>query len=387
MRRLAFAILLFLALSGRVAAATRLSLEEPADRTWTEQPLISWGPDQSLRVYTNSRPNGAAVLFMGSGAFLQAPDAIDPGDPELAPFRDRGFAFVVLDYPTGDGVFYQTPNSWDGAVAGLQVAREVLPRYGVDPDRIAVLGTSAGGNLAAYLGLLPSPPRAVGVVDGLLALDSYTTVQPALHFGSMFGAHSQAEWDAIPLQDKQMISPPFLAQFAPADTWKVTVGLYYGNIQGLNLPCTPVHWHDAANGCLHAQALAAFGPAAVLFAADTGSTHAEAFAALAELFEARLFSEPVSDGGAGSAPFPLRLALFEHGAGARLCVANVKSNATVTLEMRPSGYEAAKAGIVGGSTIFDLNLAGLGAPEFARAIEDSNGVIRTSGWLRLDPLR
>lgn len=353
--------------------------------TWTEQPLISWGPDQSLRVYTNSDPNGAMVLFMGGGAFLTAIDAIDPNDRELAPFRNRGFAFAVLDYPTADGIYYQSPNSWDGAEAGLAQARASASTFGIDPDKIAVLGTSAGGNLAAYLGVLPNPPRAVGVVDGLLALDSYTTVSPPLHFGSMFGAHSQAAWNAVPLADKQSISPPFLAAAAPADVWRVSVGLYYGNEQGLPA-CQPVHWHDAANGCIHAGALAARGAPGVVFEAGAQWTHAEAFDALSILFQARCFSQPLADGAAGGEPFPVRIALLAHGPGGRIRAANLQAGATAELEVRPFGRAGRAVAAADGVATLPIYLAGMREPEYARVIEHVGSATRASGWLRIDPL-
>lgn len=66
-----------------------------------------------------------------------------------------GYACFSIDYDTHPHSF---PLSWQEARAAVAFVRAHATEYNVDPDRIAALGTSAGGQIAALLALAPEGP-------------------------------------------------------------------------------------------------------------------------------------------------------------------------------------------------------------------------------------
>ena len=70
----------------------------------------------------------------------------------------RGYVCFSIDYDTHPRSF---PYSWEESRAAVAFLRTHAPEYAVDPQRIAVLGTSAGGQLAALVAVAPSGPAPV----------------------------------------------------------------------------------------------------------------------------------------------------------------------------------------------------------------------------------
>ncbi len=66
-----------------------------------------------------------------------------------------GYTCFSIDYDTHPRSF---PVSWQESRTGVAFFRDHATEYGVDPYRIAVLGTSAGGQLAALVALAPQGP-------------------------------------------------------------------------------------------------------------------------------------------------------------------------------------------------------------------------------------
>jgi acetyl esterase/lipase len=78
------------------------------------------------------------------------------GDRKLAPdlsrfFAQRGFAMVSIDYRLSEEVTFPAPII--DVKAAVRWVRSVAERFSLDPDRIALWGSSAGGHLAACAAL------------------------------------------------------------------------------------------------------------------------------------------------------------------------------------------------------------------------------------------
>lgn len=71
-----------------------------------------------------------------------------------------GYVCFSIDYDTHRHSF---PISWNEARDAVIFLRTHATQYSVDPGRIAVLGTSAGGQLAALLALAPQGPAAASL--------------------------------------------------------------------------------------------------------------------------------------------------------------------------------------------------------------------------------
>ncbi len=73
----------------------------------------------------------------------------------------HGYVCFSIDYDTHPRSF---PTSWQEARAALLFLRAHAAEYRIDRDRIAVLGTSAGGQLAALLAVAPEGPAATSLL-------------------------------------------------------------------------------------------------------------------------------------------------------------------------------------------------------------------------------
>lgn len=74
-----------------------------------------------------------------------------------ADLAQRGYVSFAIDYDLKAGSF---PLSWDEARGAVQFLREHAAEYHVDPRRIVIAGTSAGGELAALVALAPGGPAS-----------------------------------------------------------------------------------------------------------------------------------------------------------------------------------------------------------------------------------
>jgi acetyl esterase/lipase len=94
-------------------------------------------PDKSVK-------NGAAVIICPGGGYQIL--AWDLEGTEIAAWLNKnGYAAFVLQY--------RVPQKRDGALQDVQRAMRIIrndaSKYGVDPDKIGVMGFSAGGSLTA----------------------------------------------------------------------------------------------------------------------------------------------------------------------------------------------------------------------------------------------
>ncbi|MFE2429104.1 alpha/beta hydrolase [Streptomyces sp. NPDC059373] len=110
-------------------------------------------PDVVLRTYRPQGVTGPLPLVYdihGGGFMLGAPE-IDHGH-NLVICRELGAAVFSVDYRLAPEHPY--PAGLEDCYAGLSWAAKNATDLGIDPDRIALFGGSAGGGLAAGLALL-----------------------------------------------------------------------------------------------------------------------------------------------------------------------------------------------------------------------------------------
>lgn len=115
-------------------------------------PGLAGEPDVRCLIYTPEKTDGPLPAYLhlhGGGYVLGSPEGSDIQNISLA--AELGCMVVSVDYRLAPGFPY--PAALNDAYAGLSWLFDNAAMLGVDPARIAIGGESAGGGLAAALGL------------------------------------------------------------------------------------------------------------------------------------------------------------------------------------------------------------------------------------------
>ncbi|MCB9266762.1 MAG: alpha/beta hydrolase [Lewinellaceae bacterium] len=99
------------------------------------------------------KATGAAVMICPGGGYGHL--AMEKEGTKIAQwYNSLGVHAFVLKYRLGnpEGTEYQHPAMLNDARRGLRIIRSGAQKWGIDPDRIGVMGFSAGGHLASTLG-------------------------------------------------------------------------------------------------------------------------------------------------------------------------------------------------------------------------------------------
>lgn len=102
--------------------------------------LTAYLPDAANR-------NGASILILPGGGYEHL--APHEGQGYAVWFAEHGVTAYVLKYRLGPKYHY--PVELEDAARALRMVRAFAVRDGLDPHRVAIIGSSAGGHLAATL--------------------------------------------------------------------------------------------------------------------------------------------------------------------------------------------------------------------------------------------
>ncbi|MEW1912955.1 alpha/beta hydrolase [Kitasatospora sp. NPDC085895] len=114
-----------------------------------EDRTVPGDPDVPVRIYRPQHAHGAVVWLHGGGFVFGGLDAEHPWATRIA--RDSGAVVISVGYRRAPE--HRFPAALDDAYIVLTWAAEHAPALGIDTDRIAVGGHSAGANLAAAMTL------------------------------------------------------------------------------------------------------------------------------------------------------------------------------------------------------------------------------------------
>jgi len=117
------------------------------------------------------RANGSAVIVMPGGAYMGLASILE-GREVADWFASHGFTAFVLRYRLGKK--YLLPIPLVDARRAVQLVRTRARDYHIAPNRITVVGFSAGGNLAALTGtqFVPGKPDAEDPGDPIARVSS-----------------------------------------------------------------------------------------------------------------------------------------------------------------------------------------------------------------------
>jgi acetyl esterase/lipase len=153
-------------------ATTMLSAQKPVELplwpngapnnnelTGTEQGRNNGGvsnvTEPTLTVYPAPHPNGMAIIMYPGGGYSGL--AMHHEGHDMASwFNTQGITYAVLKYRMPNG-HHEVPLS--DAEQAIRMVRKHAAEWGVNPQRVGIMGASAGGHLAASLATLYSSDK------------------------------------------------------------------------------------------------------------------------------------------------------------------------------------------------------------------------------------
>ena len=132
----------------------------------------------TLFVYRATQPTGMAVIACPGGGYARL-SMNNEGHDHADWYNAQGITFVVLKYRMPNG-HKEVPLS--DAEQAIRIVRSHAEEWGVDPHRVGIMGSSAGGHLAASLATLYSSEETRP--DFQILFYPVITMQNATHAGS-----------------------------------------------------------------------------------------------------------------------------------------------------------------------------------------------------------
>lgn len=167
------------------------------------------------------RPNGSAVIICPGGGYVRLSTARE-GEQYAAWLSTLGITSFVLTYRMAE---FGHPAPLQDVLRAVRLVRSQAARFRLGADRIGVMGSSAGGHLAASAATLFAHPlgRTGAELDKVSARPDFAILMypviamdgPAVHAGSrkaLLGASPSAETVALMSVERQVSSatPPTL---------------------------------------------------------------------------------------------------------------------------------------------------------------------------------
>lgn len=136
--------------AGATATAAASAAVSAALPTYADVPYATVSASQALDLWIPTTGSGPfpLVIFVHGGAFSGGDKAMEGGN--VAAVLAKGYAAASLNYRlSGEAIF---PAAVQDVKAAVRFLRANASKYGLDPDRFAAWGESAGGNLVAMIG-------------------------------------------------------------------------------------------------------------------------------------------------------------------------------------------------------------------------------------------
>ncbi|MBO0842228.1 MAG: alpha/beta hydrolase [Nocardioides sp.] len=192
------------------------------------------GELQRLDIHLPTGPSRAPVLVQIHGGAWSSSSKDMQGAKLTAQMTERGWICVAIGYRLAPAAKW--PAQIVDTFLALAWVREHIAAYGGDPERIAVMGRSAGGQLAALAALAPDDPRWGVASTPVIACvpfygvydlagddgDPYTVgLRDVGLLGNVFPADATIEdfRAASPLHRVRAGSPPFFVLHGDRDSY------------------------------------------------------------------------------------------------------------------------------------------------------------------------
>ncbi|WP_433235006.1 alpha/beta hydrolase [Actinomadura nitritigenes] len=108
-------------------------------------------PDQFGQLWPGSGSGPHPLLVLLHGGYWRARYGLDVMNAMAADLSEAGFAVWNLEYRRVGSVGGGWPGTFDDVEAGYRLLADSAAEYGLDTNRIGIIGHSAGGHLALWL--------------------------------------------------------------------------------------------------------------------------------------------------------------------------------------------------------------------------------------------
>lgn len=186
---------------------------------------IPYCNDQALDIYyprKGSATTAPVVIYLHGGGWENNNKASEVGMLDmLEPLRDEGFAVVSIDYRKLPEFSFPAPVQ--DALCSVRFLRASQTELGINPNKIALFGFSAGGHLAGMVGVLDSVnyfsqgqayPEQSSRVNAVVTLAGLLDFENALRNNNILRIRyflKGANWhSAAPASYVSSDDPPFL---------------------------------------------------------------------------------------------------------------------------------------------------------------------------------
>ncbi|ACT06813.1 pectin acetylesterase [Dickeya chrysanthemi Ech1591] len=126
-------------------------VERSKDPAWPDR-AVTGIRSPEITVYVPDNPNGTALLITPGGSYQRV--VLDKEGSDLAPyFTQQGYTLFVMTYRMpADGHQEGADAPLADAQRAIRTLRSHAVQWRIDPQRIGIMGFSAGGHVAASLG-------------------------------------------------------------------------------------------------------------------------------------------------------------------------------------------------------------------------------------------
>jgi acetyl esterase/lipase len=117
-----------------------------------------YGMALTMDVFQPAKPNGAGVVWVVSGGWFSRPEGINPALTSV--LTNRGYTvFCVLH---GSQPKFTIPEIVEDMHTAIRFIRGKAQQFQIDPNRLGIMGISAGGHLSLLMGTSgrPADPKA-----------------------------------------------------------------------------------------------------------------------------------------------------------------------------------------------------------------------------------
>ncbi|MCX5632430.1 MAG: alpha/beta hydrolase [Phycisphaerae bacterium] len=219
------------------------------------------GGDEALLLDVNvpdgNGPFPAVVIVHGGG--WSGGDKQKDITVLFKPLTDANFVWFSINYRLAPKNHW--PACLDDVKTAIRWVKANAAKYKVDPNRIAIMGYSAGGQIACQAAVQADNDTAVAAVVGLaapsdLVFDSLRRGGISTYLKDLFGLQGaevnspqvvQMLWDASPINYVRPGLPPFLLVHGTADKsvpYQLSLNLQ-ARLKAVNVPCDIITIKDA----------------------------------------------------------------------------------------------------------------------------------------------